>query len=138
MTRYVWPPLDGALSERHPSPKREGEGDMAPFRLFLLACLVAIVGYTSVTIANHGWNLLPIFFGDMAAMGWPGQFNLDFFCFLLLSGLWVAWRGGFKPAALALGVVAVFGGMLFLSIYLLILLSRSGGDIRRVLLGEWA
>lgn len=111
---------------------------MTPFRLFLLACLVAIVGYTSVTIANHGWNLLPIFFGDMAAMGWPGQFNLDFFCFLLLSGLWVAWRGGFKPPALALGVVAVFGGMLFLSIYLLVLLSRSGGDIRRVLLGERA
>lgn len=111
---------------------------MTLFRLFLLACLAAIVGYTSVTIANHGWNLLPIFFGDMAAMGWPGQFNLDFFCFLLLSGLWVAWRGGFKPAALALGVVAVFGGMLFLSIYLLVLLSRSGGDIRRVLLGERA
>ncbi|MCK5909788.1 MAG: hypothetical protein KAG62_07545 [Caulobacter sp.] len=111
---------------------------MTLFRLFLLACLVAIVGYTSVTIANHGWNLLPIFFGDMAAMGWPGQFNLDFFCFLLLSGLWVAWRGGFKPAALALGGVAVFGGMLFLSIYLLVLLSRSGGDIRRVLLGERA
>lgn len=111
---------------------------MRAFQLFLLACLVVIVGYTSVTIANHGWNLLPIFFGDMAAMGWPGQFNLDFFCFLLLSGLWVSWRGGFKPAAIGLGVVAVFGGMLFLSIYLLVLLSRSGGDIRRVLLGERA
>ena len=37
-----------------------------------------IVGYTSVTIAGHGWNLLPVFFGQMVAMGWPGQFNLDF------------------------------------------------------------
>ncbi|ATC31018.1 hypothetical protein CA606_00885 [Caulobacter vibrioides] len=111
---------------------------MIPFRLFLLACLTVIVGYTSVTIAHHGWNLVPIFFGDIAAMGWPGQFNLDFFCFLLLSGLWVSWRGRFRPVALGLGVLAVFGGMLFLSIYLLIALSRSKGDIRQVLLGERA
>lgn len=111
---------------------------MIPFRLFLAACLIVIVGYTSVTIANHGLNLLPIFFGDMAAMGWPGQFNLDFFCFLLLSGLWVSWRGRFRPAALGLGVLAVFGGMLFLSIYLLIALSRTKGDIRQVLLGDRA
>lgn len=109
---------------------------MIPLRLFLLACLTVIVGYTSVTIAHHGWNLLPIFFGDMAAMGWPGQFNLDFFCFLLLSGLWVAWRGRFRPVALSLGLLAVFGGMLFLSIYLLIALSRAKGDIRQVLLGD--
>jgi len=111
---------------------------MIPFRLFLLACLAVIVGYTSVTIAGHGWNLLPVFFGQMAAMGWPGQFNLDFFCFLLLSGLWVAWRGSFRPAAIALGLVAVFGGMLFLSIFLLFLLSRTRGDIRQVLLGDRA
>ena len=103
---------------------------MILFRLFLLACLLVIAGYTSVTIAQHGWNLLPVFFGDMAAMTWPGQFNLDFFCFLLLSGLWTAWRGGFKPAALALGVLAVFGGMLFLSAYLLILLTASPAPLQ--------
>ena len=71
-------------------------------------------------------------------MGWPGQFNLDFFCFLLLSGLWVSWRGRFRPAALGLGLLAVFGGMLVLAIYLLIALSRSEGDIRKVLLGDRA
>lgn len=109
---------------------------MTLFRLFLLTCLLVIIGYTSVTIAHHGWNLLPVFFGDMAAMGWPGQFNLDFFCFLLLSGLWVAWRGRFRPAALLLGVLAVFGGMLFLSLYLLIVSARAKGDLRAVLLGE--
>jgi hypothetical protein len=78
---------------------------MVGFRVFLAACCVVIVGYTAVTIAHHGWNLLPIFFGDMAAMTWPGQFNLDFMTFLLLSGLWVSWRNEFSPGGLLLGVV---------------------------------
>jgi hypothetical protein len=114
-----------------------GGGDtMTLFRLFLFACLAAIISYTSVTIANHGINLLPIFFGDMAAMAWPGQFNLDFTCFLALSALWVSWRHEFSPAGLLLGVIAFFGGMLFLSIYLLIQTGRSRGDIKTLLLGE--
>ena len=109
---------------------------MTLFRLFLFACLAAIASYTSVTIAHHGINLLPVFVGDMAEMAWPGQFNLDFTCFLALSALWVSWRHQFSPAGLALGVIAFFGGMLFLSIYLLIHTGRSRGDIRAVLLGE--
>ncbi|MCZ8321723.1 MAG: hypothetical protein O9296_09085 [Novosphingobium sp.] len=109
---------------------------MALFRLFLAACLVAIVAYTSVTIANHGWNLLPVFFGDLLEMGWPGQFNLDFMTFLALSAIWVAWRHQFSTAGLGLAVLAFFGGMLFLSVYLLIHLQRSRGDMKVVLLGE--
>lgn len=109
---------------------------MTLFRLFLATCLVAIVAYTSVTITNHGFNLLPVFFGDMAEMGWPGQFNLDFMCFLALSAIWVAWRHQFSAGGLGLAVLAFFGGMLFLSIYLLIHTSRAGGDIKVVLLGE--
>lgn len=109
---------------------------MVLFRLFLIACLAVIVPYTAVTIVNHGWGLLAIYFGDIAAMGWPGQFNLDFLCFLLLSGLWMAWRGGFRLADLALGVVAVFGGMPFLAAYLLTVLARHKGDMRIVLLGR--
>lgn len=109
---------------------------MTLFRLFLLACLVAIVSYTSVTIANHGWNLLPVFFGDMAEMAWPGQFNLDFMCFLALSAIWVSWRHQFSAAGLGLGVLAFFGGMMFLSIYLLIHSGRAQGDARVLLLGK--
>ena len=108
---------------------------MTPFRLFLLACLIAIVAYTAVTVANHGLNLLPVFFGDMAAMGWPGQFNLDFMGFLALSALWVAWRHQFSPAGFALAVVAFFGGMVFLSAYLLVQTGRTGGDMKLLLLG---
>ncbi|MFM7378321.1 MAG: hypothetical protein ACKO1O_09370 [Erythrobacter sp.] len=108
---------------------------MTLFRLFLALCMVAIVGYTAVTIANHGWNLLPVFFGDMATMAWPGQFNLDFLCFLLLAGIWTAWRHHFQPAGLALGLVAVFGGMMFLSVYLLIQSLRTRGHVAALLLG---
>lgn len=109
---------------------------MTLFRLFLLACLITILGYTSVTIANHGWNLLPVFFGDMAEMAWPGQFNLDFMCFLALSAIWVSWRHRFSAGGLALGLVAFFGGMLFLSIYLLVQTGRTKGDMAALLLGE--
>lgn len=108
---------------------------MTAFRLFLAACLATIVIYTSQTIAHHGLDLLPVFFGDMAAMAWPGQFNLDFFTFLLLSGLWVSWRHRFSGAGIALGLVAVFGGMLFLSSYLLLHSWRVRGDVRALLLG---
>lgn len=108
---------------------------MILFHLFLVACMVAIVGYTSVTIANHGWDLVTIFFGDMAKMAWPGQFNLDFMCFLLLAGIWVSWRHHFRPAGLALGLVAVVGGMMFMSVYLLVQSLRTRGDVAALMLG---
>jgi hypothetical protein len=65
---------------------------MIAFRSFLVAVFLIIAGYTLVVIANHGLNLLPVFFRDMAKMQWPRQFNLDFMCMLLLAGLWVSWR----------------------------------------------
>lgn len=107
---------------------------MGVLRIYLSVIFVVILGYTSVTIANHGMNLLPVFFGDMATMAWPGQFNLDFMFMLTLSGLWVAWRHQFTPGGLALGLLAFFGGAMFLSTYLLILTSRDR-DVRRLLLG---
>jgi hypothetical protein len=81
-------------------------------------------------------GLLAVFFGDMAAMGWPGQFNLDFMFMLTLSAIWVAWRHQFSIAGLALGVLALFGGSLFLTIYLLIVGGKAKGDVKKLLLGE--
>jgi hypothetical protein len=108
---------------------------MTALRALLALMALAIVAYTSVTISLHGWNLLPVFFGDMAQLTWPGQFNLDFFTFLLLSGVWLAWRHHFSLAGLALAVVAVFGGMLFLSVYLLLASFKANGDVKVLLLG---
>lgn len=108
---------------------------MTFFRLFLACFLIAITGYTTVTISGHGFNLVPVFFGDMAKMGWPGQFNFDFMGFLALSAIWVGWRHSFRPAGLGLGLLAFFGGMMFLSLYLLIESYRTRCDIAALLLG---
>ena len=45
---------------------------MTVFRVYLAAVWVAILGYTALVVINHGPNLLPIFFGDMMQMAWPG------------------------------------------------------------------
>lgn len=74
--------------------------DMRAFQVFLGVIFVALVVYTAVVGTHHGWNLLPVFFADMMAMTWPGQFNFDFMGFLLLSGLWVSWRHQFRQVAL--------------------------------------
>lgn len=111
---------------------------MTVFRVILVVLWTVLTAYTAVVIARHGMNLLPVFFGDMARLGWPGQFNLDFLCLLTLSGLWTAWRDRFSARGLGLGVLAFFGGAGFLLAYLLILTVTTRGDMARVLLGPRA
>ena len=105
------------------------------FRAFLIALGLILAGYTAVVVSNHGMGLLPIFFGDMAAMTWPGQFNLDFMFMLSLSALWVSWRHQFSVGGLALGLLAFFGGALFLTVYLFVLSIQTKGDMKEILLG---
>ena len=114
----------------------EGRKIMRVFRIILTIMCIYIVGYTSITISNHGWNLFPIFFGDMAEMAWPGQFNLDFMSFLILSGLWVAWRNNYSATGLALSVVAFLGGIMFLAPYLLYLSFQSNGNMKEFFMGR--
>ena len=95
-----------------------GSPIVAALRILLLVILVVLAGYTADVIANHGWGLLPVFFGDIGRMEWPGQFNLDFLFMLTLAAL------------------AFFGGALFLAVYLLIVSWQARGDARRLLLGD--
>jgi hypothetical protein len=111
---------------------------MALFRGFLVVFLACLTAYTLIVGINHGWDLLPVFFGQIADMAWPGQFNMDFTGFLCLSAIWVAWRHRFTPGGLVLAVVAFFGGMMFLSVYLLWASRRAGGDVTVLLLGDRA
>lgn len=106
------------------------------FRVYLVAVTVSLAAYTLIVGFHHGWGLLPIFFADIAALTWSGQFNLDFMTFLGLSGLWVAWRHRFTAGAMGLGVAAFFGGMLFLAPYLLWASAQAGDDASVLLLGK--
>jgi hypothetical protein len=78
---------------------------MTAFRALLIIMILVVLSYTGIVIATHGLGFIPVFFGDIKAMGWSGQFNLDFSGLLVLSGLWLAWRHQFSPAGLALGSV---------------------------------
>lgn len=113
---------------------------MIGFRVLLVVLWLALVIYTGVVVADHGLGLLPVFFGDIAVVAWPGQFNLDFLCLLVLSALWTAWRNGYSATGLLLALVAFFGGAGFLLPYLLYLSFQARGDLRLVLVGggRWA
>ncbi len=108
---------------------------MTPLRLFLGLLFAALAVYTAPVALAYGVNILPLFFGEIFAMTWQGQFNFDFFVRLLLSGFWTAWRNEFSPAGLALAVLAVFGGISFLAAYLLILAIRLDDDAAVIILG---
>ena len=109
---------------------------MAPFRFLLIVMFGLLLAYTGVVMIHHGPSLFQVFFGDMAKLGWPGQFNLDFMMMLMFSGLWVAWRHRFSARGLGLAVLAFFLGSAFLCVYLFILTLQTKGDMREILVGK--
>ena len=110
---------------------------MTLFRLLLIAIIVTVVVYTIPVVYSEGLlTLLPSFFGEMMRLNWQGQFNLDFFTFLILSGTWVAWRNQFSVRGNLLGIGAVFLGAPYLSIYLIYLSYTCKGDLKRIFLGD--
>ncbi len=109
---------------------------MTTFRIFLGVIFVVIGVYTGPVVMNHGLTLFAVFFGDIAQMGWPGQFNLDFLGFLVMSAFFVAWRHEFSAGGLGLGVVAFFFGAPFLTAYLIVISLQTKGDVAAMLLGE--
>ena len=107
------------------------------FRLFLLVITLTVIGYTLPVIQSEGLLvLLPSFFGEISKVTWQGQFNVDFFTFLLLSGFWTAWRNKFSLKGILLGIGAVFLGAPYLAIYLIYLSYVCKGDIKLMLVGE--
>lgn len=125
---------NGFVCETHPGSSRKKEA-MALFRVLLVVLFTCIVGYTAVVVVDHGFGLFPIFFGDIQKMGWPGQFNVDFTGFLVLSGFWLAWRNDFSAFGIALGVLGFFGGAPVLTAYLFFASLRANGDVKELLLG---
>jgi hypothetical protein len=109
---------------------------MKLFRFLLFFQIVFIFIYTLVVGLTQGWNLLPIFFGEIFKMSWHGQFNSDFLMMLTLSALWTAWRNKFSLRGFGLAFLALFGGISFLAPYLLFLTYKEKGKMHAVLLGQ--
>ncbi|MEM9667965.1 MAG: hypothetical protein AAF950_03495 [Pseudomonadota bacterium] len=108
---------------------------MTVFRIILAALLATLVIYTGLLLVDRGFNGFETFFTDIAAMNWQGQFNLDFFGFLILATAWMLWRNALKPWALAVSPLFLFGGIPVLTTYLLILSFQPGADMKRIILG---
>lgn len=111
---------------------------MTAFRIYLILAWTALIAFTAFVIGRDGLGLLTVFFAAIADGHWPGQFNADFLSMLALSGLWTGWRNGWSAPGWALTLAAFLFGGAFLMAYLLILLHREKGDMRRVLLGVHA
>jgi hypothetical protein len=109
---------------------------MTVFRLLLVAIIVAVGTYTIWVIGEHGLDFVTPFFADIAGMGWPGQFNMDFWSFLILGSLWLMWRHHFSPLGLLFGLVIFAGGAPFLCGYLLVVMMKDKADMAELLLGK--
>ncbi len=109
-----------------------------PLLLMLLLAVqtLALAVYTIFTVQQEGWTLFQVFFEHVIALDWNGQFNLDFSCYLTLSGLWIMWRNQFSLPSLLIAVVAMVIGIMAFAPYLLYLLTKEKGDIKKVLVGE--
>lgn len=103
--------------------------------LFILQ-FIGIVTYTLYVGTHEGWDLVSVFFGDLVAMKWPGQFNFNFLNYLLLSGIWIAWRHRFSAIGIILGLIASVLGILFFAPYLLVISIQAKGDAKQILLGD--
>ena len=111
---------------------------MVALRMVLVAMTLLIIVFTVTAVGQGGPNLFTPFFGPILAMTWQGQFNIDFSAYLVLSGIWIAWRSGFSRPGLLLGICAPPLGILFFAPYLIYLIGKSNGDPRKLLLGVHA
>lgn len=109
---------------------------MLMFRLALAAMGIGLAIYTGIVIPTHGWNFVPFYFANLADVGWPGQFNLDFTILGMLAGLWILWRNHCSPVSILLVVLLVPFVSMLLTAYLLYLSWRERGDIVRILVGD--
>lgn len=108
---------------------------MALLRIVVIVLFAVLAIYTAVVLTNHGTGFGPVFMADLYAMNWSGQFNLDFFTYLVLSSLWIAWRHAFSPLGIVLALIGLIGGMLYFAIYLFVAIIRADGDMHALLLG---
>ena len=105
-------------------------------KALLLIQTLALAGYTIIVVKSEGWSLFQVLAENIVALNWNGQFNLDFSSYLVLSGLWIMWRNRFTTSSVFIALVAMIIGIMAFAPYVLYLLTREQGDLKRVLIGD--
>lgn len=106
------------------------------FKTFLIAQTVIVLIYTIWAFKNEGVNLLSVFLENIQSLTWNGQFNLDFSSYLSLSALWIMWRNRFSSSSIVIGIIAMIIGIIVFAPYLLYLLGKEKGDLKKLLIGN--
>ncbi len=109
---------------------------MSALRTILIFFFIIIASYTTIVMFGYGLTLFPIFINDILSLTWSGQFNVDFSLYLLLSGIWIAWRHQFSVGGIVMGLIATVLGMVVFAPYVLITTFNAGGNLKKVLLGS--
>lgn len=102
----------------------------------LIVQTIALLIYTVIAIQNDGGNFLARALEFATSLTWMGQFALDFQCYLMLSGLWIAWRNKFSTNSIFLAIVAMILGIIVFAPYLLYLISKEKGNLKTILIGD--
>ncbi len=105
-------------------------------KVLLTVQAVGLLVYTLIAFQTEGFDLFSVFVRNILSLTWSGQFNLDFSCYLLLSGLWIMWRDRFSVQAIFIGVAAMIVGIMLFAPYVLQLLMKENGDVKRLLAGN--
>ena len=109
---------------------------MSFLRTITIILFLALALYTAVVVPSHGLNFVLTYFGDLLALDWRGQVNLDFLSYLVLTAFWVAWRHQFSGGGIVLALLVLVGALLLFAPYLLWAISKSNGDMKTLLMGE--
>ncbi|SIQ19649.1 hypothetical protein [Chryseobacterium sp. RU33C] len=105
-------------------------------KILLILFSVTVSVYTIFAFQQEGASLFQIFLTNITSFNWNGQFNLDFSCYLLLSGLWIMWRNEFSTKSIIFGIIASIIGIIVFAPYILYLLQKEKGNIQKVIIGN--
>lgn len=105
-------------------------------KTLLIVQSLGLMAYTYFAFQAEGADLFGVFFQNVVAVNWSGQFNLDFLCYLTLSGIWIMWRNRFSGRSILLGFAAMVLGIVLFAPYVLWLINKENGDMKRVCIGD--
>jgi|688.fasta_scaffold1852417_1 hypothetical protein len=106
------------------------------FKTLLIVQTIGLLTYTFLVFQKEGADLFSVFTNNLLSLNWSGQFNLDFMCYLILSGFWIIWRNKYSSKSIPLGLAAMVLGIVLFAPYILWLTNKENGDLKRVLIGN--